>query len=686
MANYKQWTSHGEADRVRHEVIRPRIDETFDEDAGVADMLNDYAEAHNFEEGCREEEPEPSAKAYYDMLDAAQRPLHGHTNVYQLDAIARLMAVKSQFSMSHRNFDVMLTVIASMLPEGHNLPKNMYESQKLLRALKMPYEEIHACPKGCVLFRKEHAEALYCPKCSSSRYLEVESGDGEKRQTPVAAKILRYLPFIPRIQRLYMTEETAKQMTWHKKGVRYHPENRVHPADGESWTHFDRIHHKKADEARNVRVALATDGFNPYGMGDAPYTCWPVSWTRPREGSHKRKVNGILGVLCRQHYPGLVQLPEGLEVADTFDHYAAVNDVEDREGTKFNNLMDRVINEMLDFYRIEEGYEDLARQVARTACHKLVKDMMYEARNQAIIDLNTAMDVQVKRKEAVKIFPTKEQYLAVIPWWMAAHNDCWDVLVDKWCAEDWAVRHEACRQRRLLMQGPSHHQGSLSLNEYAAKYSDAHGGQPINTFEAFALSHKGKASAPIHYNPEDPPEAYSNPTAYSRLSLYSEVAKEVYGQDYDPRSHDLDGEVVMRAGKGKKHGLYYLGDSVIDTASTPTLSQILARTVSGGPSIRERPTATQALQAQLEEERARREQLEATLEQRVQAQVQAQMQAQVQDMFSYFQAQFEAIGHPCRHIRHGLLVLLFLLRRCLGQRVRILRLGLRLCKTWIYRR
>ncbi|TVU14583.1 hypothetical protein EJB05_38058, partial [Eragrostis curvula] len=117
----------------------------------------------------------------------------------------------------------------------------------------------------------------------------------------------------------------------------------------------------------------------------------------------------------RQHYPGLVQLPEGLEVADTFDHYAAVNDVEDREGRKFNNLMDRVINEMLDFYRIEEGYEALARQVARTACHKLVKDMMYEARNQAIIDLNTAMDVQVKRKEAVKIFPTKEQYLAPMP-------------------------------------------------------------------------------------------------------------------------------------------------------------------------------------------------------------------------------------------------------------------------------
>ena len=54
----------------------------------------------------------------------------------------------------------------------------MYEAQKLLHALKMEYEQIHACPKGCVLFRKECAEAKYCPKCKSSRFMEVDSGDG----------------------------------------------------------------------------------------------------------------------------------------------------------------------------------------------------------------------------------------------------------------------------------------------------------------------------------------------------------------------------------------------------------------------------------------------------------------------------------------------------------------------------
>ena len=89
-------------------------------------------------------------------------------------------------------------------------------------------------------------------------------------------KILRYLPFLPGIQWLYMTEESAKQMTWHKNGKRYNPDKMVHPSDGEAWICFNDKHHDKADEARNVRVALATDGFNPYGMMAAPYTCWPI--------------------------------------------------------------------------------------------------------------------------------------------------------------------------------------------------------------------------------------------------------------------------------------------------------------------------------------------------------------------------------------------------------------------------
>jgi len=50
----------------------------------------------------------------------------------------------------------------------------------------------------------------------------------------------------------------------------------VHPSNGEAWTRFDMIHREKALEDHNVRVALATDVFNPYGMAAASYTCWPM--------------------------------------------------------------------------------------------------------------------------------------------------------------------------------------------------------------------------------------------------------------------------------------------------------------------------------------------------------------------------------------------------------------------------
>jgi hypothetical protein len=95
------------------------------------------------------------------------------------------MAFKSQYSMSRDAFDGLLTVIGSLLPDDHVLPKSMYEAQKLLHALKMTYEQIHSCPKGRVLFRKEYAEAKYFPKCKSFRFMEVDSGDGLKRQLDI---------------------------------------------------------------------------------------------------------------------------------------------------------------------------------------------------------------------------------------------------------------------------------------------------------------------------------------------------------------------------------------------------------------------------------------------------------------------------------------------------------------------
>jgi hypothetical protein len=62
---------------------------------------------------------------------------------------------------------------------------------------------------------------------------------------------------------------------WHKEYTRANPHVMVHPSDAEAWKNFSLVFLEFALESRNVRVAVATDDFNPFVFG-APYFCWPV--------------------------------------------------------------------------------------------------------------------------------------------------------------------------------------------------------------------------------------------------------------------------------------------------------------------------------------------------------------------------------------------------------------------------
>src|SRR3954462_1842883 len=90
------------------------------------------------------------------------------------------MALKAQFNLGRECYDAIMTVFGRFLPKGHVMPANLYQSDKILRPLKMPYEKIHACEKGCALFRLDYADLNYFPMCKSSRHLEEDNGIGEK--------------------------------------------------------------------------------------------------------------------------------------------------------------------------------------------------------------------------------------------------------------------------------------------------------------------------------------------------------------------------------------------------------------------------------------------------------------------------------------------------------------------------
>jgi hypothetical protein len=246
--NYNRWIFHGEERaRIREEEVRACLEE-YDGDAAMDDMVVDYNEARG-NEGLVEEDLEETAKAFYEMMSTAQKPLHEKTTMSQLDAIRRLLALKSQLSLSRDGFNLVLAILGTMLLKDHMLPKNTYELVKLLRALKMSYESIHACPNGCVLFRGEELKAAtHCPKCKASRYVEVDGSDGKKEQSKIPEMVVQYLPLTPRLQWMFMTEESAKQMTWHKDGKRY-SDKMVHLADADAWRYFDIQNPDKAKDA-----------------------------------------------------------------------------------------------------------------------------------------------------------------------------------------------------------------------------------------------------------------------------------------------------------------------------------------------------------------------------------------------------------------------------------------------------
>jgi hypothetical protein len=68
------------------------------------------------------------------------------------------------------------------------------------------------------------------------------------------------------------------------------------------------------------------------------------------------------------------------------------------------------------------------------------------------------------------------------------------------------------------------------------------------------MAHKGKATSDVTYNPNDGPEAYSDPAVYSCLHDYTAMAQEVHGPDYDPRTEEINPDVLMRVGGARDMG------------------------------------------------------------------------------------------------------------------------------------
>jgi len=99
--------------------------------------------------------------------------------------------------------------------------------------------------------------------------------EGPKYQHKVPSKVLQHFPLIPRLQRLFMCAKTAELMRWHEE-ERVKDGKMRHPVDGEAWKSFDGLHEIFFVDSRNLRLGLASDGFNPFRTMSISHSTWPV--------------------------------------------------------------------------------------------------------------------------------------------------------------------------------------------------------------------------------------------------------------------------------------------------------------------------------------------------------------------------------------------------------------------------
>jgi hypothetical protein len=157
----------------------------------------------------------------------------------------------------------MVKLIIDLIPAKYNMPKDLY------------HKKINVCKKKCMLFWKEHKNDIKCMHCGRSRYVKVVIKDGASVTTKVMVKQLCYMPVTPRLKWLYLSEETAKQMRWHKEGKCDSEDSDImlHPTDSVAWDALDRFDPEFARDPKSVRLGLSMDGFQPHNTDSSPYSC-----------------------------------------------------------------------------------------------------------------------------------------------------------------------------------------------------------------------------------------------------------------------------------------------------------------------------------------------------------------------------------------------------------------------------
>ncbi|KAL0439379.1 UNVERIFIED_CONTAM: hypothetical protein Slati_2420900 [Sesamum latifolium] len=170
------------------------------------------------------------ADRFANVVHAADQPLLNSCTQpctqSQLGIVAELVDIKADGHISERIYDRIYQWGNRILPRGHTLPGDYYNTKKLIKDLGLLVEKIGTCR-------------------------------------------------LPRVCRLYSSRSTAEHMKWHATH-QTEEGSMCHPSDAEAWRHFDQMYPNFVKKLNNVRFGLCIDGFAPHGQYGRTYSCWPI--------------------------------------------------------------------------------------------------------------------------------------------------------------------------------------------------------------------------------------------------------------------------------------------------------------------------------------------------------------------------------------------------------------------------
>jgi hypothetical protein len=89
--------------------------------------------------------------------------VHHGTDMTVLQVVTCLMGFKSKYNFSNQCYNDIVKFVIDLIPAKHNMPKDLYQSKKIVSSLRMDYEKTDVCEKiACYFGRSKRTTPNVC--------------------------------------------------------------------------------------------------------------------------------------------------------------------------------------------------------------------------------------------------------------------------------------------------------------------------------------------------------------------------------------------------------------------------------------------------------------------------------------------------------------------------------------------